>query len=220
MMKKWIAAGAAVCAAGGMAAAAVFGPDLLGEPRAAGQAPERQAVEKPDGMAEEAEAAVRELEEAYTELDLTFSDADYSVGIRDGKQEDALAALYDLHEAFNNITGYGAVEVFAYDNIQDEDAGYEGEYYGDMTENIYYMSEHLLEPSLLQHDIDKGAELFIYGVQQENQRALRYAHRIFHDLDVHLNHGGEESGEDIWHVTETFGKESVVETMHSALNGN
>ncbi|MFC4737129.1 hypothetical protein ACFO4L_11070 [Bacillus daqingensis] len=170
-----------------------------------------------DNDTEAEETEMKEGQETDS-ISLDRSEAAEDIAYQEGKREEAEQLIYEVHEAFNNITGYGAIDEFRFADFVHETREFEGESYVPMGSDLSYLLSYLLDDSKLRDDVENARELFYYGVNNEDTSVLRYAHRIMHDLDVYINEEGRQSDKDIFGVTETFGLEKSIERMHDRVN--
>lgn len=137
-------------------------------------------------------------------LNERYEDAE-PVAFAEGKQDEAEQLLFELHESMNHITANAAPDEYGEAS------------FSSLTSDMYYLSSYLLEESAMRYDIEKSAQLFMYGAQNENTTSLQYSLRILNDLDVFINGDGEAAEEEIFDVTETFGTADAIEEMNERV---
>ncbi|WP_147476336.1 hypothetical protein [Corallococcus sp. AB032C] len=119
---------------------------------------------------------------------------DYSIAVKfkPGKEEEGKRILAELHEFYNNLTGWGDAEHIDWSNLK----------YAEMQEKIQSFRD-TLEPntSRIENDVNNATVLLGVAYRYEDSMAMRYVHRIFHDLDHHIN--GTPVDKE-WGVTSAF----------------
>ncbi|MGG3737228.1 hypothetical protein [Aeribacillus pallidus] len=108
-----------------------------------------------------------------------------------GKEQEAKQKLAELHDFYDDLLGWGKAEHINFrqlDMVQ-------------MQEDVQAF-QNLLEPSKILNDVHYTQALLGVAFRYNDSMALRYVHRIFHDLDYHIN-GTEVDRE--WKVTDAFG---------------
>lgn len=119
---------------------------------------------------------------------------DYSIAVKfkPGKEEEGKRILAELHEFYNNLTGWGSAEHIDWSNLK----------YAEMQEKIQSFRD-TLEPntSRIENDVNNATVLLGVAYRYEDSMAMRYVHRIFHDLDHHIN--GTPVDKE-WGVTSAF----------------
>jgi hypothetical protein len=119
---------------------------------------------------------------------------DYPIAVKfkPGKEEEGKRILAELHEFYNNLTGWGGAEHIDWSSLK----------YAEMQEKIQSFRD-TLEPntSRIENDVNNATVLLGVAYRYEDSMAMRYVHRIFHDLDYHLN--GTQVDQE-WGVTSAF----------------
>lgn len=140
-----------------------------------------------------------------------------AINFKEGKETEAKEIINYLHETMNEITGHGNVESLNFTSLRD------GMYHDtDRFRNgIVKLQEDLLDESRALHDIRNLENYYQLGSSQqtEDRMALRYAHRVIHDLDIYVNGTGDGDDRKIWGVTESYGNDKQIETMYDYLRG-
>lgn len=148
-------------------------------------------------------------------FDLSRSTEEKDIAFQSGQQASAKRAIADLHESMNDLTGYGKIETFDHEKLR------AGEYHDHkhFREQIMNLKEKYLDDSRALKDLHNLKMYYTMGIsiQSEDRVAMRYAHRIIHDLDVHVNGDGHEDDRTIWGVTEAFGEDKRIEEMYSYI---
>jgi len=146
------------------------------------------------------------------------SEHEDAINYQEGKEAEAKEMIGYLHDTMNEVTGYGNVETLSFDGLR------EGMYHNNARfyHGLLELQEDLLDKSRALHDIRNVENFYQLGSskQTEDRMALRYAHRVIHDLDIYVN--GAEDSEDrkIWGVTEAFGNDREIETMYNYLRNH
>jgi hypothetical protein len=138
-----------------------------------------------------------------------------AVAFQENQEEAAREKLRSIHRTMNELTGYGRVETFRFEDLR------EGEYHD--PENLMNKAEKLkgdyLNDSRAVDDVSNFMTFYNYASDPsvEDRMAMRYAHRIIHDLDYEMN-GVEESGEiQIYGVTEAYGNDESLQELYEYL---
>jgi hypothetical protein len=126
-----------------------------------------------------------------------------------------LETLNVHHSYLNDITGWGGVETVNIRNLITSDE------WKELKAAVNWMKTEGFGPSKILNDME-NAHGFILLVEREGDRtALRYLHRIFHDLDVTLNEVTEEEGDTtIWGHTHAFGNNRDIRKANNHLKNN
>ncbi|TVP81958.1 MAG: hypothetical protein EA344_12295 [Alkalicoccus sp.] len=143
------------------------------------------------------------------------SEREEALAFQTGREEEAKEKLRSLHRTMNELTGYGRVETFRFEDLR------EGEYHD--PEKLMNKAETLkndyLDDSRAVDDVSNFMTFYDYASDPavEDRMAMRYAHRIIHDLDYEVN-GVEEGGDiQIYGVTEAYGNDDSLEELYGYL---
>ncbi|WP_417897178.1 hypothetical protein ABN702_12485 [Bacillus haimaensis] len=138
-----------------------------------------------------------------------------SVDYQPDREVTTLETLSVQHSYLNDITGWGGVETTNIRNLITSDE------WKELKAAVNWMKTEGFAPSKILNDME-NAHGFILLVEREGDRtALRYLHRIFHDLDVTLNEVTEEEGDTtIWGVTHAFGNNRDIRKANNHLKNN
>ncbi|SER80526.1 hypothetical protein [Salipaludibacillus aurantiacus] len=148
-------------------------------------------------------------------FDLERSDHEDAINFKDGQEERAEENIDYMHNVMNDIVGYGNVDTLDFDDVRN------GEYHDTkkFMEGIMELQDDLLDDSRAIKDIDIFENFYKLAVSHhtEDRMALRYAHRIIHDLDIYVNGDGSDDDRRIWGVTQAFGDDDRIESMYNYL---
>ncbi len=138
-----------------------------------------------------------------------------AINYQQGKEQEAKQLIDYLHQTMNDIVGYGNVESLNFDNLRD------GKYHDNnrFHNSILKLQEELLDDSRALHDIRNLENFYQLGssLHSEDRMALRYAHRVIHDLDIYVNGAGDDDDRKIWGLTEAYGNDNAIESMYDYL---
>lgn len=153
-----------------------------------------------------------------TEFDLSRSTHEDAINYQEGKEPEAKEIILYLHDVMNDITGYGHVESLRFDALRDN-AYHDNSRF---KEGIKKLQEELLDDSRALHDIRNLENFYQLGSSHhsEDRMALRYAHRIIHDLDVYVNGARSNDDRDTWGVTEAFGNDDTITQLYDYLRNS
>lgn len=133
-----------------------------------------------------------------TERPIHVPDFDYR---EFSSQSRAIATLKEYHAMFDLMVGDGGI-----DNFADTDAAAWDDF---LTSEVFNAKKYrnigieLAEIQGLQIDMETLGELAEIAKNTHDDDALRYMHRILHDLDIHAFPGEETKAGDFWGVTNT-----------------
>lgn len=141
-------------------------------------------------------------------VSLEYETYDKNIAYKDEAGAKELVA--DIHEYLNNLAGWGEANGFTYEDIQGD------ERWMQLKDDIAWLKSEGFAESAVINDMRNARAFQLVAEAKEDSMALRYLHRIFHDLDAEMN---GRSVEVIWDVTHAFGKEEVQEEAHHFLVG-
>ncbi|WP_223700607.1 hypothetical protein [Sutcliffiella deserti] len=148
-------------------------------------------------------ASVQEIEHKEYEESILY---------QDGREVTALETLTIQHSYLNDITGWGGVETVNLRNLITSDE------WKELKVSVNWMKEEGFAPSKILNDMENAHGLILLVERNGDRTALRYLHRIFHDLDVHLNEVKEDKGEtNIWGVTHALGNNREIRRINNYL---
>lgn len=143
------------------------------------------------------------------------SEREEAVAFQTEQEDAAKDKLRSIHRTMNELTGYGRVETFRFEDLRD------GEYHD--PEKLMNQAEKLkndyLDDSRAVDDVSNFMTFYDYASDPavEDRMAMRYAHRIIHDLDYEMN-GVEEGGDiQIYGVTEAYGNDESLKELYGYL---
>ncbi|MFC4558977.1 hypothetical protein ACFO3D_12315 [Virgibacillus kekensis] len=99
----------------------------------------------------------------------------------------------EMHEFYNETTGYGAIESLDWENQRAK------------AEEILNMLEKQIpavENKPLKADLERIRGLANAAIENKDKADIKLLHRMFHDLDIALNE--YKAYDQIWNVTETL----------------
>ncbi|SDN19619.1 hypothetical protein [Alkalicoccus daliensis] len=140
-------------------------------------------------------------------FDLTLSEEENELQFQEGKAEEAAEVIAELHNSFNEIAGYGGAETLQFKEYKENE-------YKQIQEDASYLKEDLVAQSRLLIDLEFLYRMNQFAVHYEDRMAIRYAHRIIHDLDIHINDNGTDTSKKIWGITQAFGSKEGIQRMH------
>lgn len=148
------------------------------------------------------------------EVILSFSDHEEAINYQSGQEERANEIIMILHDKFNDLTGWGALEAINWESHRSGDSSFNIELFRELT---YELENEMLAESRALHDIRNLVTLYDLAHWEEanDMRALRYAHRIIHDLDNSIN--GARGDETIYGVTEAFGERRNIQDIYDYI---
>lgn len=151
-------------------------------------------------------ASVQEIEHNEYEDSILF---------QSNRELTTLETLSVQHIFLNDITGWGGVETINLRNLITSDQ------WKELKAAVNWMRTEGFAPSKVLNDME-NAHGFILLVERNGDRtALRYLHRVFHDLDVILNEVKEEEADTtIWGVTHAFGNNREIRRINNYLKQN
>ncbi|WP_096439383.1 hypothetical protein [Alteribacter populi] len=164
--------------------------------------------EDKDMSAEEQEQSAKE--ELLSEKEDSQAAQAVAVDYQEGMEEKTKTTLANVHEYLNQLTGWGQIESINMELL------IVGEQWKKFKDDLRFLEQQGFAPSLTHQDIVTAGELVEAAEESGDREALRFIHRIFHDLDIHIN----ETDGDTWGTTEAFGSEERVETVHLYLIEN
>ncbi|SER85382.1 hypothetical protein [Salipaludibacillus aurantiacus] len=143
------------------------------------------------------------------------SEHEDAINYKEGKKEEAKEIIGELHEIMNNLVGFGKVEVINFHSLRN-DKYFDTDAFHD---RLSALQEDLLAESRALYDIRNLQNFYMMGssYETEDRMALRYAHRIIHDLDIYVNGDGEKDERRIWGVTEAYGNDSDIDKMYDYI---
>ncbi|MDV2685968.1 hypothetical protein RYX56_16495 [Alkalihalophilus lindianensis] len=157
----------------------------------------------------------------HPDPELMAQEADFLVTLQYGEYEEAIAyqpgqetkankIIATQHTYLNKLAGWGRADSLNYESTISE------EEWNQLRDDINWLYNEGFADSHVKNDM-KNARAFMYVAESRDAMALRYLHRIFHDLDAEIN--GNEV-DKIWQVTHSFGKSSQHKTLHNYLKGS
>lgn len=126
-----------------------------------------------------------------------YKEYDESVSWKPGKEAEGKKLIADIHEFYNNLAGWGGAESIDWQSLDRKK----------MSDDIQAIRD-TLEPSKIYNDLDNADSLLGVAFREKDSMSIRFLHRIFHDLDYHLN--GTEVDQE-WKVTDAFGSPQLVQ---------
>ncbi|TLS37182.1 hypothetical protein [Pseudalkalibacillus caeni] len=127
-------------------------------------------------------------------------DYEDAVKYRDGQEEKAKKLVQVSHNYLNDTFAYGRLDETELNNL------IEGPNYPEWSkfqDDVAWLRGYgFTEDSRVYYDMMNVEGLF-YSVIKGDKMAVRYIHRIFHDLDKNINNSYPDTKE--WGVTEAFG---------------
>ncbi|WP_100333816.1 hypothetical protein [Bacillus alkalisoli] len=130
-------------------------------------------------------------------------------------EENALQIISNQHQFLNNVTGWGGVEAVNLRNLITSDNWME------LKSAVIWLKKEAFLPSSVLNDMENARVLIVITERDGDKTALRYLHRIFHDLDLHLNEVTEEERDStLWGVTHSFGNTREIRRVNNYVFQN
>lgn len=151
-------------------------------------------------------ASVQEIEHLEYEESVIF---------QENKENQTLEVLSLQHKYLNNVTGWGGADTVDLRNLKTSDE------WKELKSSVNWMKTEGFGPSKVRNDMENANALMILVEREDDRTALKYLHRIFHDLDVTLNEVTEDEGEtNIWGVTQALGNNREIRRINNYLKQN
>ncbi|WP_416826790.1 hypothetical protein [Ectobacillus polymachus] len=112
------------------------------------------------------------------------------------------------HESFNGYLNYGKA-----DHYTDGDWKYLKQWFNGQESELKDLEKQVKNEKLKQ-DVRRSYEITKQGIETTNIQYVIYGHRIYHDLDIIINHNQKE--QNIWGYTE-FGNGANVKVVEDEL---
>ncbi|WYP26235.1 hypothetical protein NSQ54_18190 [Alkalihalobacillus sp. FSL W8-0930] len=128
---------------------------------------------------------------------------------QEGEEERVREILKEQHDNLNTLAGWGAVERIDHNSLADKDK------WRQLKADVEWLSQHGLAPSEAINDLKNAKVLMELSEEHEDEMSVRYLHRIFHDLDAHVN---ETKVDKLWGVTYAFGSEEEIDKVYSYIS--
>lgn len=116
--------------------------------------------------------------------------------------------IASIHTYLNHLTEYGKIEREDYSNLARQ------KNWVKMNQDLEWLSKKGVGPSKMLNDIEAARACAMIAQENNPEIGLRYLHRIFHDLDSHLN---EIDTQEDWGVTQTFGYRESQEMLYQFI---
>ncbi len=147
--------------------------------------------------------------------EIEHNDYENSVLYQPNREVTTLDTLSTQHSFLNDVTGWGGVETLNLRNLITSDE------WKELKAAVNWMRTEGFSPSKVLNDMENAYGLILLVERNGDRTALRYLHRIFHDLDVQLNEVTEEEGDTkIWGVTHSFGNNREIRRVNNYLKQN
>jgi hypothetical protein len=155
--------------------------------------------------AKKAAPADDKLAETQTAI---FNGFDTSKSVKGTYPEVVKQTFKGLHDEFNDLAGYGGISKFL-DRNSEKWSQFEKFKPGQSYEEL----RKAVKNPELEQDLKNLEALIDYAKQEHDSQALRYAHRIAHDLDYWVFNWKREREDDYWGVTHVLEgkKENTVD---------
>ncbi|WP_026691118.1 hypothetical protein [Alteribacter aurantiacus] len=160
--------------------------------------------ESGDGEAEEQES---EGSEKDGTLDKEEDGEVMTVAFGEGMELNAKATLGSAHDYLNELTGWNRIQ-----DLEMSEVKVSGEWHR-LREELSFLYNDGFAASVAKEDIGTAMRLVEMAESGGDIEALRFLHRVVHDLDIHIN---EADGDD-WGVTAAFGYENKAEGLQVFL---
>lgn len=134
---------------------------------------------------------------------------------QENREVSTLEELSKQHKYLNNVTGWGGADTVDLRNLKTSDE------WKELKAAVNWMKTEGFAPSKVWNDMENANGLILLVERNDDRTALKYLHRIFHDLDVTLNEITEEQGEtNIWGVTHALGSNREIRRINNYLKKN
>ncbi|GAF67189.1 hypothetical protein BTS2_4100 [Bacillus sp. TS-2] len=124
---------------------------------------------------EESNHTYADEEDTYLEEALS---SDGATTVKENEVEQVHQFISNIHQQWNDIVGWGGYQNLNFEKLADVLKETEAE--------ILEIKKLISDERIIE-DLENAKSLFVIGVEQENQIAIVYVHRIFHDLDIIYN---------------------------------
>ncbi|PYZ95046.1 hypothetical protein CR194_05900 [Salipaludibacillus keqinensis] len=142
--------------------------------------------------------------------DFEYEEYDEAVAYQSDQEERVNNIILKQHNYLNDKAGWGGAESFDHEELQnDED-------WQALRDDINYLKNDGFAESKILIDM-KNAHSMADLVENGDSMALRFLHRIFHDLDMDIN---ETDADRYWNVTHAFGSGNNHEIIYAYLTGD
>lgn len=151
-------------------------------------------------------ASVQEIDHEEYEDDIIY---------QENREKTTLEVISVQHKYLNNVTGWGGADTVNLRNLKTSDE------WKELKAAVNWLKAEGFAPSKVWNDMENANALITLVERNEDRTALKYLHRIFHDLDVTLNEITEEQGEtNIWGVTHALGNNREIRRINNYLKQN
>lgn len=116
--------------------------------------------------------------------------------------------IASIHTYLNHLTEYGKIEREDYSNLSRQKNWIK------MNQDLEWLRKKGVAPSKMLNDIEAARACAMIAETNNPEIGLRYLHRIFHDLDSHLN---EIDTQEDWGVTQAFGYRESQEMLYQFI---
>ncbi|WP_035665392.1 hypothetical protein [Halalkalibacter akibai] len=159
---------------------------------------------------EETEQLEENEEAVITKVDASEQLAE-PVAYQPGQETAVKNIIAKQHDFLNELAGWGNAESVNSTELQHD------RNWMKLEEDVKWLMEEGFAESLILEDMLHATEFLSISSQTGDEMAIRYLHRIFHDLDAHIN---EEKVDRIWNVTIAFGSEGQQNQLYAYLSGS
>jgi hypothetical protein len=155
--------------------------------------------------------STRELGTATEESNgiIEYEPSTERIAFQEGEEERVREILKEQHENLNTLAGWGAVERLDHTSLAEQDK------WRGLKADVEWLSQHGLAPSEAINDMKNAKVLMEVSEEHEDEMSVRYLHRIFHDLDAHVN---ETKVDKIWDVTYAYGSEGEIDKVYNYIS--
>lgn len=134
---------------------------------------------------------------------------------QENKEDQSLEILSKQHKYLNDITGWGGADTIDLRNLKTSDE------WKELKSALDWLKSEGFGPSKIRNDMENANALILLIEREDDRTALKYLHRILHDLDVTLNEVTEQEGEtNIWGVTHALGNNREIRRVNNYLKQN
>ncbi|WP_227936097.1 hypothetical protein [Alkalihalobacillus deserti] len=168
---------------------------------------EKVTVEKPEKLDEENEVEIDKTGTAGLEEDQGYE----HLAFREGQEIAVKALIAKQHEYLNELAGWGNAEKVNATQLENDDK------WKSLRKDIKWLQEEGFANSKVINDMKNANDFLIIATNTGDSMAVRFLHRIFHDLDAKVN---QQKVDLVWGVTHAFGNIGQQEQLYAYLSKN